>query len=69
MNHEQQTDSSPRWVQLPIRLEANLADALDRYSKSTRIPKSAIARSSIARFLADLERSGVLDSLKRIHSA
>jgi len=65
MNYEQQ----PRWVQLPVRLEASQADALEQYSKATRIPKSAIARSSIARFLADLERSGVLDSLKRIHSA
>ena len=65
MNHDQQ----PRWVQLPVRLEASQADALDRYSKSTRIPKSAIARSSIARFLADLDRSGVRTALERIHSA
>ena len=69
MNHEQQTDFSPRWVQLPIRLEANLADALDRYSKSTRIPKTEIVRSSIRRFIADLERSGVRTALERIHSA
>ena len=62
-------EPQPRWVQLPVRLEASQADALDRYSKSTRIPKSAIARSSIARFLADLERSGVRDALERIHSA
>lgn len=65
MNYEQQ----PRWVQLPVRLEASQADALDRYSKSTRIPKSAIARSSIARFLADLERSGVRNALEAIHAA
>ena len=65
MNYEQQ----PRWVQLPVRLEASQADALDRYSKSTRIPKSAIARSSIARFLADLDRSGVRNALEIIHEA
>jgi hypothetical protein len=64
MNYEQQ----PRWVQLPVRLEASQADALEQYSKATRIPKSAIARSSIARFLADLERSGVRNSLERLHS-
>ena len=64
MNYEQQ----PRWIQLPVRLEASQADALEQYSKATRIPKSAIARSSIARFLADLERSGVRNSLERLHS-
>jgi hypothetical protein len=65
MHKEQQ----PRWIQLPVRLDASQADALEQYSKATRIPKSAIARSSIARFLADLERSGVRTALERIHSA
>ena len=69
MNYEQQTDYPSRWVQLPIRLEVSLADSLDRYSKATRIPKSEIARSSIRRFIADLERSGVSTALERIHSA
>jgi hypothetical protein len=54
---------------LPVRLEASQADALEQYSKATRIPKSAIFRSSLARFLADLERSGVRTALERIHSA
>jgi hypothetical protein len=62
-------EQQPRWVQLPVRLEASQADALEQYSKATRIPKSAIARSSIARFLSDLERSGVLDALESIHRA
>jgi len=61
-------EQQPRWIQLPVRLEASQADALEKYSKATRIPKSAIARSSIARFLADLERSGVRNSLERLHS-
>jgi hypothetical protein len=65
MNYEQQ----PRWVQLPVRLEASQADALHQYSKITKIPKSAIARSSIARFLADLDRSGVRSALEIIHEA
>ena len=65
MQHKQQ----PRWIQLPVRLEASQADALEQYSKATRIPKSAIARSSIARFLADLERSGVRSALEIIHEA
>jgi hypothetical protein len=69
MNNEQQTDHPSRWVQLPIRLEASLADALDRSSKATRIPKSEIARSSIRRFINDLERSGVRTALEGIHSA
>lgn len=69
MSYEQQTDCPSRWVQLPIRLEANLADALDRYSKSTRIPKSEIARSSIRRFINDLERTGVRSALEQIHRA
>jgi hypothetical protein len=65
MNHDQQ----PRWVQLPVRLEASQADALHQYSKATKISKAAIARSSIARFLADLERSGVRGALEAIHAA
>ena len=65
MQHKQEI----RWIQLPVRLEASQADALEQYSKATRIPKSAIARSSIARFLADLDRSGVRNALERIHSA
>lgn len=65
MHSEQQQ----RWIQLPVRLEASQADALEQYSKATRIPKSCIARSSIARFLADLDRSGVRTALERIHSA
>lgn len=63
------SEQPPRWIQLPVRLEASQADALEQYSKATRIPKSAIARSSIARFLADLDRSGVRTALERIHSA
>ena len=62
-------EQQPRWIQLPVRLEASQADALEQYSKATRIPKSCIARSSIARFLADLDRSGVRNALERIHSA
>ena len=69
MNHEQHTAYPSRWVQLPIRLEANLADALDRYSKATRIPKTEIARSSIRRFINDLERTGVRSALEQIHRA
>ncbi len=61
-------EQQPRWIQLPVRLEASQANALEEYSKATRIPKSAIARSSIARFLADLERSGIRNSLERLHS-
>lgn len=66
MSYEQQTDYPSRWVQLPIRLEANLADALDRYSKTTGIPKSRIARSSIQRFINDLERTGVRSALEQL---
>lgn len=69
MNNEQHTDCPLRWVQLPIRIEANLADALDRYSKATRIPKTEIARSSIRRFINDLERTGVRSALEQIHRA
>lgn len=69
MSYEQQTDFPSRWVQLPIRLEASLADALDRYSRATRIPKSEIARSSIRRFINDLERTGVRSALEQIHRA
>ncbi len=64
-----QLEQQPRWIQLPVRLEASQADALEQYSKATRIPKSAIARSSIARFLADLDRSGVKKALETIHAA
>ena len=68
MTH-QQIEQKPRWIQLPIRLEAQMAATLDRYSKATRIPKSEIARSSIKRFIMDLERTGVRAALEHIHKA
>jgi hypothetical protein len=69
MNYEKQSDYPSRWVQLPVRIETELAAALDRYSKSTRIPKSEIARSSLRRFINDLERTGVRSALEQIHRA
>jgi predicted DNA-binding protein len=65
LQNQQQT----HWVQLPIRLESNFADQLDRYSRATRIPKAEIARSSIRRFLVELERSGARATLEKMHSA
>jgi hypothetical protein len=65
MNYEQQ----PRWVQLPVRLEASQADVLDSYAQATKIPKSSLVRSAVGRFIAELERSGVRTALERIHSA
>lgn len=56
-----------QWTQFPIRLESSFADQLDSYSKATRIPKAEIARSSIRRFLVELERSGLRSQLEQIH--
>jgi len=66
---DQENEYQTRWVQLPIRLDVNLAAALDHYSKATRIPKTEIARSSIRRFINDLERTGVRSALEQIHRA
>jgi hypothetical protein len=68
MNARRYTDHPPRWIQLPVRLESPLADALDRYSKMTRISKSEITRSSIRRFINDLEQTGISSALEKIHT-
>lgn len=68
MNARRHTDHPPRWIQLPVRLESPLADALDHYSKMTRISKSEITRSSIRRFINDLERTGISSALEKIHT-
>lgn len=61
-------EQQPRWVQLPVRLEASQADLLNKYAKATRINKSQIVRSAVGRFISDLENSGVRSALERIHA-
>ena len=67
MNEKHQ--SEPSFRQFPIRLETQLADMLDRYSKATRIPKTEIARSAIRRILIDIEKTGTRAALEKIHGA
>ncbi len=44
--------------QFPLRLPAQMADELDRVSRSTRINKSTISRIALEKFLAEIDRSG-----------
>jgi predicted DNA-binding protein len=52
--------------QFPIRLEAPLADALDRYSEATNIPKTTISRIALTKFLNELEKSGARAMLQQV---
>jgi predicted DNA-binding protein len=52
--------------QFPIRLEAPLADALDRYSEATNIPKTTISRIALTKFLNELENSGARAMIQKI---
>lgn len=49
--------------QFPLRLEVTLADELDRISKETKIPKTTIARISIKKFIAELNKTGIRTAL------
>lgn len=44
--------------QFPLRLSPDLADALDRVSKRTRINKTTISRIALEKFIAELQQSG-----------
>lgn len=52
--------------QFPIRLEAPLADALDRYSEATNIPKTTISRIALTKFLNELENSGARAMIQKV---
>lgn len=50
--------------QFPLRLNASLADKLDRMSKETQIPKSRIATIGLEKFLSELESSGIKSAMR-----
>ena len=52
------TENEPR-VQIPIRLDASMYNKFNRISKSTKIPKSTLARDAIARHLNDIQTRGI----------
>jgi predicted DNA-binding protein len=52
--------------QLPLRLNATLADKLDRMSKETQIPKSRIAIIGLEKFLSELESSGIQSAMRDV---
>jgi predicted transcriptional regulator len=52
--------------QFPMRLEASLADALDRYAEATNIPKTTISRIALTKFLNQLENSGARAVLEQV---
>jgi predicted transcriptional regulator len=52
--------------QFPMRLDASLADALDRYSEATNIPKTTISRIALTKFLNQLENSGARAVLQQV---
>jgi predicted DNA-binding protein len=52
--------------QFPMRLEASLADALDRYSEATNIPKTTISRIALTKFLNELEKSGARAMIQQV---
>lgn len=58
-------------LQLPcpaisFTVEAPLADALDRYSEATNIPKTTISRIALTKFLNELEKSGARAMLQQV---
>lgn len=64
MTHKTMTQATFR--QFPIRLEVPLADALDRYSEATNIPKTTISRIALTKFLNELENSGARSILQKV---
>lgn len=52
--------------QFPLRLNANLADQLDRVSKETQIPKTRIATIGLEKFLSELETSGIRSAMRDV---
>lgn len=56
----------PTYRQFPIRLESALADALDRYSEATNIPKTTISRIALIKFLNELENSGARSAIQKV---
>lgn len=56
--NNQNTENEPR-VQIPIRLDASMYNKFNRISKSTKIPKSTLARDAIARHLNDIQTRGI----------
>lgn len=52
--------------QFPLRLNASLADQLDRVSKETQIPKTRIATIGLEKFLAELETSGIRSAMRDV---
>ena len=64
MNNNAITETTYR--QFPIRLEASLADALDRYSEATNIPKTTISRIAISKFLKEIEYSGLRELAQKV---
>jgi hypothetical protein len=60
------TMPEPTYRQFPMRLEAPLADALDRYSEATNIPKTTISRIALTKFLNELEKSGARAVLQQV---
>jgi predicted DNA-binding protein len=66
MSH--QNLAKPTYRQFPIRLEVPLADALDRYSEATNIPKTTISRIALTKFLNQLENSGARAVLQQVCS-
>ena len=51
--------------QFPIRLEASIADALDRYAQATQIPKTTISRIALVKFMNELENSGARSAIEK----
>ena len=54
--------------QFPVRLSLQLSDSLDRIAKKTNISKTTISRIAIQKFIAELENSGVSDTMKEVCS-
>jgi len=56
----------PHYRQFPLRLQVDVADELDRVSKETRITKTELSRIAIAKFLNELQESGVREAIKEV---
>jgi predicted DNA-binding protein len=53
-------------AQFPLRIDAELMEKFDEISKSTRIPKSTLARIALEKFLNEIEKSNIAKSINSV---
>jgi hypothetical protein len=57
-----------KYKMFPIRIEHQLADALDRFVKDTRTTKTEFAKAALTKLLWEFETGGVRQSVKELYT-